>query len=70
MSERPAFKVLRRLIKEEWTSAGTLEFDRDHLNKLYGFYGDYDLEIRTDKGIFNKTVRLSAHAGKEIRIIL
>ena len=70
MSERPAFKVLRRLIKEEWTSSGTLEFDRDDQNKLYGFYGDYDLEIRTDKGTFNKSVMLSSHARKELKITL
>jgi GH35 family endo-1,4-beta-xylanase len=56
LSPKPAFKVLKRLIKEEWNSSGTLDYQAGKPNGFSGFYGDYELEIRTDSGCFRKTM--------------
>ena len=47
-SPKPAFKALRRLIKEEWTSSGTLSYEAEKANQFHGFYGTYEVTVKTD----------------------
>ena len=69
MTEKPAYQILRHLIRDEWTSKGTLEFDSETKNKLYGFYGEYHLEIRTECGTYHGTAKLSACGDNRLSTI-
>lgn len=70
MTEKPAYGVLYDLIHHEWHTDETLEYERDGRNKLYGFCGDYDVEIKTDAGIFNIPLTISKYEPRwqEIRL--
>ena len=68
LSPKPALNALRRLIKSEWTSSGTLSYEDGKLNQFRGFYGDYELTIKTDFGSANRAVRLSKDSKNEFKI--
>lgn len=44
---KQAYKVLRRLIREEWTSTGSADI-REGSASFRGYYGTYEMEIRTE----------------------
>ncbi len=50
MTVKPAYEQLRKLIHEEWRSNGTLTYDSAGKNYLRGFYGTYDLTVKTPDG--------------------
>ena len=61
MSEKPAYKRLKRLIKEVWTTNETLSVNENGEVKFRGFYGEYEI---TSGG---KTVTVNFDKdGKEI----
>ncbi len=43
MTEKPAYSRIKRLIKEVWTTNGTLTANDSGLIKFRGFYGEYDI---------------------------
>ncbi|MDY3846486.1 MAG: endo-1,4-beta-xylanase [Eubacteriales bacterium] len=45
MSEKPAFKRLRHLIKEVWTTNETITADENGTAKFRGFYGEYEITV-------------------------
>ncbi|MBR4444252.1 MAG: endo-1,4-beta-xylanase [Clostridia bacterium] len=47
MSEKPAFRTLKRLIRDEWMTDVELTTDEGGFTALHGFYGDYELTVRT-----------------------
>ena len=47
MSEKPAFKTLKRLIRDEWMTDTELKTDENGFATLRGFHGDYELTVRT-----------------------
>ena len=49
--------ALDRLINREWRTNTTFEYEAGKNNMFHGFYGDYDLEIKTDCGIFFKKLK-------------
>ena len=55
-TEKPAWKALDHLINHEWRTAGTLDYNAAKINTFRGFYGSYDIEIRTDAGTFHTTL--------------
>ena len=57
--ERRAYKALKRLICEEWHTVCGMDYEAGKINKFHGFYGDYELDIRTDRGNFKKQITLS-----------
>lgn len=61
MSEKPAYKRLRHLIKEVWTTNETLTADKDGVVNFRGFYGEYEVTVgkKTYKVNFDKN-------GKEV----
>ena len=62
MSEKPAFKVLNRLINEEWKTCFEQELDGNKLS-FRGFYGEYEITVN------GKTYSLSLNEnGKEISL--
>ena len=69
MTEKPVYKVLRRLISEEWHTEETIDYDSESVNKLYGYYGDYELEIATDNGVFQQKVKISRNALPDQKLV-
>ena len=49
-SLKPAYHELNRLIKEEWTSKGTLVTDENGYITINGYRGEYDLSFADLKG--------------------
>ncbi len=67
MSEKPAFKRIKKLINEVWhteeskiTENGTAVFK--------AFYGDYDVIIENEKSTVKRTVRISSQSDNKITI--
>lgn len=56
---KPAFKTLEHLIKREWHTETELDYRDGIMNQFHGFYGDYEAEISTDSGTFQRRVKLS-----------
>ena len=67
---KPAFRVLERLIREEWHTEKTVQYTDGGDNVFHGFYGDYEIEIRTDAGTFRQTFRFTRDMLTPIRITL
>ncbi len=69
MSEKPAYKALRKLIHEEWNTSETV-CTRGGVIPFRGFYGDYEIEVcRNDrKSILPFSLRRGAE--NHIRISL
>lgn len=60
MTPKPAYKVLKKLIREEWNTCLSLDSGAlDHVD-IKGFYGNYDLEVTAD----GKTVQTGFHLEK------
>ncbi|MBR5308565.1 MAG: endo-1,4-beta-xylanase [Clostridia bacterium] len=70
MSEKPAYKVLRKLIREEWHTEAETVTDEYGKASFRGFYGDYDAEIIYDGRVYTKPIKLSAYKKNEIEIEL
>lgn len=70
MTEKRAYKVLRRLIREEWHSEGELEYQREGVNKLYGYYGNYQLEVEVESGTYQLQTAISKHQLPDITLTL
>ena len=47
MSEKPAFKMLKHLIRDEWMTDTEIRTDENGYTALRGFYGDYELSVCT-----------------------
>lgn len=50
MSPKPAYKVLDKLINEEWRSQETLHYKVDDENQFRGYYGGYEVVIKHPGG--------------------
>ncbi len=61
LSPKPAYTALQNLIKHEWQTETKLNYVDGAVNKFHGFYGDYEVTVKTDQGEFKKT--LSLHKG-------
>jgi len=55
---KPAYLALQRLIKNEWHTAVTLDYEAGKRNVFSGFYGDYAATVKTDAGTFEQSVSL------------
>ena len=51
-TEKPAFRTLKRLIHEEWTTDETVTTDADGYAEICGFRGEYQAEGSTGKARF------------------
>ena len=68
LTPKPALRALRKLIKNEWTSSGTVAYEDGVENCFQGFYGDYELIIKTNSETVIKTVKLSKNAKNEFEL--
>ena len=58
MSPKPAYEVLRRLIREEWHTEGEVTTDSAGKASFRGFGGDYELEITANGRTVKQSVSL------------
>ena len=69
MSEKPAFKALKKLIHEEWHTSETVTA-KDGKIDFRGFFGDYKLTIHAGDKTIVRDYRLSKHAVNPGQILL
>jgi len=69
-TEKPAYKVLDKLINHEWQTETVCNYDNQAVNKFHGFYGDYEAEIHTNAGVFNKQISLNKDSDNRYDIVL
>ena len=62
-NEKKAYKALKKLIKEEWTTNVT-ENAHGGVFKFNGFFGDYTLTVKYGDNVVNKKIRLDTHGSK------
>ena len=69
MSEKPAYKMLRHLVNEEWHTSEVVKANGGKVN-FRGFYGDYKLTIHAGDKTVERVYKLSKHAKNNITITL
>ena len=65
MSEKPVYKMLDRLINEEWKTKETVTVYGNAF-RFRGFYGEYKITVETESGKQSVNVRLSKDGQTEI----
>ena len=68
-NEKPAYKALHRLIHEEWTTNETLTTSTGSV-RFRGFYGKYEITVRTPEKTVTKKIHLSKELSRIRRIDL
>jgi len=67
MSEKPAFKRIKKLFNEVWhTEESKLAKDGTAIFKA--FYGDYDVVIKTENSVVEKTICISSQKNNQFTI--
>ncbi len=69
LSEKPAYKVIKKLIKETWRTDETVK-TKEGIAEVKAFYGDYEVEIKTKDKTIVKTLPLLKQARKNFKIVL
>ena len=68
-TKKPSYEMLKKLIHEEWhTETGAVS--KNGVAKFKGFYGDYDLIVKTASGEIKKTIHLGKKCKNEFEIII
>ncbi len=69
MSEKPAWKTLKRLIREEWHTEAAVKAQNGEAF-FRGFYGDYDLVVHAGGRTLPRRIRLSKQANNVFTVVL
>ncbi len=68
-SLKPAGEAVRKLIHEEWVTDTSFVYDSESPdNRFHGFYGEYDVTVKTDCGETETRLKLSKHENREFNI--
>ena len=70
LSPKPAYYKIKELIKERWHTEAAAVTDENGCADFRGFYGDYAIEIETDKGVERKTASLSKNGENRFTFII
>ena len=70
LSPKKIHTAIRRLIKEEWTTDETVKYEPGRINKFHGYYGDYNVKIKTDSGEYTRTLSLAKKGYNKFPLIL
>lgn len=65
ISRKQGYEVLNRLINEEWRSDETLDYRMGAPNAFHGYYGDYEVTVRTSSGTITRTIRFVPDGPRE-----
>ncbi|MDP0495219.1 MAG: endo-1,4-beta-xylanase [Verrucomicrobiota bacterium JB024] len=68
MTPKPAYRALRRLIKNEWQTHPSLPYSSGAPNQFRAFYGDYAVTVKTAKGQSKHRIKLSRNALNHFRL--
>jgi GH35 family endo-1,4-beta-xylanase len=69
LSEKPAYKTIKKLITEVWHTDETV-ITKEGKASVKAFYGDYEVEITADGKTVTKTIPLLKGADRDIKIVL
>ena len=61
LSPNPAFKVIDKLINEEWRTEGIYDTNEYGVANINGFKGDYDLEFSYNGKNYTNSIKLDCH---------
>lgn len=70
LSPKSAYESLKRLIKEEWQTDDTIAYTAGTDNRFRGFYGDYEVTVETNDGIFKDKLKLSKGSINKFKLEL
>jgi len=70
MSPKPAYLKLKELLQERWHTEAELITDDNGSVDFRGFYGDYEVEIKTDSGVETKKVKLSKKCENNFKLVI
>ncbi len=70
MSEKPTYKVLQQLIREEWMTNAQLTTDAEGYVNLRGFHGEYALTVHADERTDTQPLHLSKDSPRDMTIQL
>ena len=69
MSEKPAYKMLKHLVNEEWHSSEVIKANGSRA-AFRGFYGDYELIVHANGKTIPVDFKLSKYANNKLEILL
>ena len=69
MSEKPGYKMLKKLIREEWHTSAAVPVKDGHAS-FRGFYGNYDVKVHAGDKVIPASICLSKNGPKNINIIV
>ena len=70
LSEKPAYKMLRHLVKEVWHTEAELVADANGCGGFRGFYGTYTLEVEADGKTVEREVTFTKNTAGELTVVL
>ncbi|MBR3869916.1 MAG: endo-1,4-beta-xylanase [Clostridia bacterium] len=70
MTPKPAYFMLKNLIKNEWHTEAETVSGADGVARIKGFYGTYDVEITVDGKTVTKQIDLSAKKNNNKTVII
>ena len=70
MTPKPAYYRLKELIEKRWHTEAELVTDENGIADFRGFFGDYEIEIKTDSGPETKVVKLSKNGENNFTIAI
>ena len=70
MTEKPAFKMLKKLIREDWMTNTQIVTDEDGWATLRGFHGDYELTIHAGEKTSTRDLKITDVAVHDHTITL
>lgn len=70
LSPKPVWDALERLIKKEWHTSTRMNYSAGGNNRFCGFYGDYEVKIKTDGGSCTRQLKLSGDSLNQFRFEL
>lgn len=69
-SKKPAYKVIKKMFNEEWRTNVDVFGNDDGITRFHGFYGEYELNIRSKGKSVVHNINLSKQGISEFEIVL
>lgn len=69
-SPKPAYKILDKLLNEEWKTRLTVKSDAKGAVAFRGFYGEYLVKVTVGKRVVEKRIRLTNGQTRDIKLDL
>ena len=70
LSPKPAYHTIRNLIQNVWHTEEDMITDENGICSFTGFYGQYELELKTHERSIKKTVLLSSKNDNRMKVVL